>query len=273
MRLGDERRRQVERVRRPGLCAESLHQLRHRAAVVVHVELAEPGRSARLADLDRVLVRLLVGERDERDVRRERAEQAQRAPVEGLHGHAGRHAGLADHRLERARKGERRHGLLGVRRVDLGLDVEAHGAGCRSSRRARTHRRAAGCARRPRAACSGKRRGVFAAGPDAADVELAEFLVREVDDRRAGRRQELAGGVARVVGIQQPVVAHDHDAVLGHAAVELERRDADAERAGEARERVLGREAARAAMALQVENPPPSRAASLARTRRRVAAA
>ena len=37
------------------------------------------------------------------------------------------------------------------------------------------------------------------------------------------------------------------------AAVELEGRDADRERAGEARQRVLGREAARAAVALQVE--------------------
>ena len=81
----------------------------------------------------------------------------------------------------------------------------------------------------------------------------AKFLVGEIDDRGTRRRQELARGIARVVGVEQPVVADDHDAVLGHARVELERRHADRERPREPGERVLGGEAARAAMALQVE--------------------
>ena len=227
MRLGDERRRQVERVRRPGLRAERLHELRHRAAVVVHVELAEPGRRARLADLDRVLVRLLVGERDQRDVRRERAEQAQRAPVEGLDGHAGHHAGLSDHRLERARKGERRHGLLGVRRVDLGLDVEAHRAVAAllderehigEPRDAlAVHRHAGpGTPRRIRcpAGCGRRRTGGVPA-----------YVRSTIAGPGVARKLPAASRVWS--GFSTPVVAHHHDAVLGDAAVELERRDAD----------------------------------------------
>ena len=45
----------------------------------------------------------------------------------------------------------------------------------------------------------------------------------------------------------------DEDAVAGHAEVELERRNADRECLREGGKRVLGREPARAAMALQVE--------------------
>jgi len=48
-------------------------------------------------------------------------------------------------------------------------------------------------------------------------------------------------------------VGDDDDPVLGEARVELERRHADLERARERRERVLGREPARAAMPLEVE--------------------
>ncbi len=48
-------------------------------------------------------------------------------------------------------------------------------------------------------------------------------------------------------------MADDQHVVPGHREVELERRDADRERERKTLERVLGRKAARAAMALQVE--------------------
>jgi hypothetical protein len=72
-------------------------------------------------------------------------------------------------------------------------------------------------------------------------------------DRRPGCLDPLAVRAAGEIGIQAAIVMdHDH-AVARHAHVELERVDADRERALETRQRVFGRMAARAAMALEVE--------------------
>ena len=56
-----------------------------------------------------------------------------------------------------------------------------------------------------------------------------------------------------MIRIERAVVADDQHAVLGHREIEFERGHADAERGLERRERVFRREAARAAMALQIE--------------------
>jgi hypothetical protein len=60
-------------------------------------------------------------------------------------------------------------------------------------------------------------------------------------------------GRAREVGIEPAVVVDHHHAVAAHADVELEGRDAECERALESGQRVLGRVAARAAVALDIE--------------------
>ena len=49
----------------------------------------------------------------------------------------------------------------------------------------------------------GKARRVLAAGPDPPDVVLLQLRVGEVDERRSRCLQELAAGIARVVGIEQ----------------------------------------------------------------------
>ena len=64
------------------------------------------------------------------------------------------------------------------------------------------------------------------------------------------------------------IVRDDEHAVLGHREIGLERRDADRERALERRQRVLGRKAARAAVALQVEGRGGNAAASATKTRK-----
>src|SRR5262249_44924244 len=58
---------------------------------------------------------------------------------------------------------------------------------------------------------------------------------------------------AGVVGVETPVVADDENPVAGHGEIELERRHADRQRHGEGWERVFRRQAACAAMTLQVE--------------------
>jgi hypothetical protein len=70
-----------------------------------------------------------------------------------------------------------------------------------------------------------------------------------------------------VVGVEHAIMAHDHDAIRGDSAVELERRDAERERMRKTGQRVLG-EPARAAVALEVERDGGSRARFRGRDRR-----
>ena len=72
-------------------------------------------------------------------------------------------------------------------------------------------------------------------------------------DQHAGVEQPLAVGTARDQGIERGIVDHDHDAVPGHAGVQLEGIHPHGERPGEGRQGVLGREPPRAPVALQVE--------------------
>ena len=99
----------------------------------------------------------------------------------------------------------------------------------------------------------GKALRVLGAGLEPADVVLLHFRERERADRRTLAGEKLAVGSARVFRIEPPVVAHDQHVVFRHREVELERRHADPQRRLETRERVFGREPARAAVALQVE--------------------
>ena len=60
-------------------------------------------------------------------------------------------------------------------------------------------------------------------------------------------------GIADQIGTEIGIVRNDDDVVFGHAHVRLDGRDADRERLAERCQRVLRREPACAAMALEVE--------------------
>ena len=80
-----------------------------------------------------------------------------------------------------------------------------------------------------------------------AAVELLDLRVGELVD-------ELAD--VRALALQRrdpPLVGDDDDPVLGHAGVELERRDADLHRLAERSEGVLGPQPAGAAVAFEIE--------------------
>ena len=93
--------------------------------------------------------------------------------------------------------------------------------------------------------------GVFAAGPDAADVD--PFQVGKAEGGNRGPRSfdpfpVLAGHIR----VEAAVVVHHHHAVLRDADIHLQRVDAELERVAERRQRVLRQVAARAAVALDI---------------------
>jgi hypothetical protein len=137
-------------------------------------------------------------------------------------------------------------------RVELGLDVEAHRrvAGLAGQREDVGEGRYALPVRR---LLLGEARGVRRARFEPAHVVAEELVPGQREDRGSGRRHPRAGGIAREVGVEPLVVADDHDAVAGHARVQLERADAQGQGAREGGQRVLRREAARATVALEVE--------------------
>ena len=80
-----------------------------------------------------------------------------------------------------------------------------------------------------------------------AAVELLDLRVGQLVD-------ELAD--VRALALQRrdaPLVGDDDDTVLGHAGIELERRDAHLERLAERGERVLGAQPTGAAVAFEIE--------------------
>ena len=91
------------------------------------------------------------------------------------------------------------------------------------------------------------------AGLDAADVVALQLGERQAVDGGARRGEPRAVGPAHDVGVQHGIVRQHEHAVPGDGEVGLERRDADLERPGKAGERVLRRQPARAAVALQIE--------------------
>src|SRR6185437_11342528 len=85
------------------------------------------------------------------------------------------------------------------------------------------------------------------------DVVAAKLGERKRMDRRSRRRKPVAIGPANELGSEVGIVADDGDEVLGDGDVRFDRRDADRKRAAERGERVLRREATRAAVTLEVE--------------------
>ena len=133
-------------------------------------------------------------------------------------------------------------------RVGLDLDVEAH---IRTRRGEKLRQR--GEAFAVDRLLLGKLLRIFACGIEPADVVALELGQAERTDRRAGCADPFAVGPAHQVGIEHRVVADDQDIVLGDGEIGLERGDAEIEGGAEGRQRVLRRQPARAAMALQVE--------------------
>jgi hypothetical protein len=73
-------------------------------------------------------------------------------------------------------------------------------------------------------------------------------------DRRSAPVEKLSARVARDRRIERRVVINHEHPIARDRDVELERRHAKRKRALKGRQRIFGREAARAAMALQVES-------------------
>ena len=99
----------------------------------------------------------------------------------------------------------------------------------------------------------GKPPRVVAARTDASDVVALQLVEGQLVDRARVSRQPAAVGAADDVGVEPAVVAHHDDAVGGDAHIQLEGGYAERQRACEPRQGVLGREAAGAAVALEVE--------------------
>jgi hypothetical protein len=102
---------------------------------------------------------------------------------------------------------------------------------------------------------SGMRDGVETAGPQPADVVGGQGGARQGADGRADGVEPGAVRAAHQVAVQHRVVEHHGDIVGGDRDVELDRVDAEGDGAGEARQRVLGEQAACAAMSLQLKPP------------------
>ena len=94
---------------------------------------------------------------------------------------------------------------------------------------------------------------VLGAGLQATDVVALQFLERQVADERPLPVEEPPFGPAGDVRIE-PRVVRDYDhPVAREAHVELERGHADGQRTRKAGQGVLGCQASRAAVALQIE--------------------
>src|SRR5262249_61935672 len=81
----------------------------------------------------------------------------------------------------------------------------------------------------------GKPAGVLRARLDPADVVAQHLGVGKLEDCRSRSVQPFSVGGAGDVGIEQRIVTDDDDAIARDRAVELERRDADAQRGRETR--------------------------------------
>ena len=95
--------------------------------------------------------------------------------------------------------------------------------------------------------------GVGRTGAQHAGVVLAQFCEAQIAEQGAGCGDPGPGQVARNIGVEALVVVHHHHAIAGDTDVKFQRRDAGFERAHKTGQGVLGGQATRAAVALQVE--------------------
>ncbi len=188
-----------------------------------------------------------LGQRRATQARLDLAGGLQRAPVEGLKDRALGHVVARDDRDDLLGERRRAHGLLGERRVALGLDVELDLVGAVAVDELEDLGQARHVGAGDGLLRADERVGRGVGGVARAAVELLDLRVGQLVD-------ELAD--IRALALERrdaPLMGDDHHSVLGHAGVELERRDAHLERLAERGERVLGTQPAGAAMAFEIE--------------------
>ena len=186
------------------------------------------------------------------DLGRQLLHHLQRAPVEGQDRRALGQAGLAHGRDQRARKGLGRHRLVGLVGAQLGFQRQPHlrvAALLHQGEQLVQPRNARAVARLLRRV----QRGIARTGLQPADVVALQFGEVGVPDHRPARVQELPVRPARDVGVQGRVVRDHQHAVSRDGDVGLQRRHAQTQGQRKSGQGVLGRQAARAAVALQVE--------------------
>ena len=174
------------------------------------------------------------------------------APVEALQRHAAAHAVLIDDGQHASHERFRRRRQVGFERGELGFDVEADRAVA-----AATHlleqRGECGNALAVNRPLLREALRIAAVGAQPADVVGLHFGQAQAAKRSAWAVDPAPARVASDVGIQARLVRNHHHAVLGQHRVELQRVDADRCRRRERAQRVFRCQAARAAMALQIE--------------------
>ena len=188
-----------------------------------------------------------LGQRGAAQARLDLAGGLQRAPVEGLKDRALGHVVARDDGDDLLRERRRPHGLLGQRRVALGLDVELDAVGAVAVDELEDLGQARHVGAGDGLLRADERIGRGVGGMARAAVELLDLRVGELVD-------ELAD--VRALALERrdaPLVRDDHNPVLGHTGVELERGDADLQRLAERREGVLGAQPAGAAVAFEIE--------------------
>jgi len=264
MRLDDARVGGIAMKRRPDVAAGGLHEARHGAVEAAQVVAGGPWRRPVTARRDVVGALSLDGEARGAQLRRHPPCRDERAPVEGLQRHAVEQA-RALHALQHTAR-ER----LGIRcvvrllRADLRLEVEPHRVSARL--RELEQRVEGGYALAVDGALLRELPRIVARRIEPPDIVGRELREGERANGRSLDRQEAAARVARDVGIEARIVRdHDH-VVAGHGEIGLDGRDPQRKREAKGGERVLGREAARAAMTFDVERV---RAAGADRQRRR----
>ena len=229
-------------------------EARNRTAVVVDVEAGQQGRGPRLPGLHVVVARLLDGEADGGDLRRDLAARGAACASRRTAGSSA--SAIPGPRTSATTASANASGasvFSGWPRVRLGLDVEAHRRLPRPAPRGRTRRPGWGSAPRPPAPPrrSGRRRGCRAGGGRRRRRLSSSSVSWKIGG--PGRARAAPARVAGEVRVQRGSWLTTTTPSARHPGVQLEGGDAEGEGPLERGQRVLGGQAARAAMALQVE--------------------
>ena len=163
---------------------------------------------------------MLVGQRHSANFWRKALGDLECSPVKGLQRDPRFQPGGVNLREQARRKGFRRSREFRLRRVNLGFDVESHGAIPRLGHQGKQIGEPRDTLAVDRLLLREPRR-VVAARPQASDVVVLELRVAEAEDGRSRRLQKPPRCIAGMIGVQQRIVAnHDHT-IPGHGAVQF----------------------------------------------------
>src|SRR5579863_4528333 len=253
MRFLDRAQGHIVRQRRPDRPTGGLDRARYRATVAHRVKAGAPGRG--LVEVEVLFWLLYLRQVYGRDRRGALLHQLQRAEVERLDD---------DAVLKMLAPQERKHGadevfgvqgFLRVRRVDLGLDVEAHVGVARAPYEIE-HLGEGWNARAGDHLLLGEAPGVVAPGADLADVVGLDLGEGQADVGNAVL-EVLAVRGTREVRVQAALVRDHDDAVLGDPHVQFQRVHAHRQRIGEGLQGVLRTQRAAAAVRFHIEGSDP----------------